>query len=139
MRTSILVTCLLITLASCDCDDRSALPCREIIKDEIFEAKVHDVWCLPDESLKITFGPILEDSRCNIPGFDCFWAGRTLLELLIETNEVAAYKDTLYAELNWQDTLSVGNYSLELNKIFPLERTDFTVDTAKYRFQMVLR
>ena len=129
---------LMILFLSCKVITESALPCKEIIPGAVFEAKVHDTWCLSDESVKITIGPILEDSRCNIKGIECVWAGRTVLELEIETKEITSYRDTLFAVDNWQDTLTIGNYTLSLTQILPLERLDFDIDTAAYTFQMIL-
>lgn len=130
---------LLLFSNGCKETTEHVLPCMEITEGTPFEAKVHDTWCLPDESVKITFGPILDDSRCNIPNIECVWAGQTLLELRIETTEIPnTYLDTLFAVNNWQDTISIGNYNLQLNRVFPLERSGFDVDTANYRFQMIL-
>lgn len=111
----------------------------EITPGVLFEAKVHETWCLADESVKLTVKSIVEDSRCNVKDIICVWAGRAVVELLIETKEASSYRDTFYAVENWQDTLSIGNYDLELAMIHPQERLDFVVDTASYRFQMVLK
>jgi hypothetical protein len=138
MRTLLFaISVMSILFSSCRNTD-SALPCNEITPDVAFETKVHETWCLPDESLKITIGTIVEDSRCNVKDIICVWAGRTVLELLIETKEVPFYRDTFYAVDNWQDAMTIGNYTLELTQVLPLERTDFVTDTAEYSFQLVL-
>ena len=140
MRTLIIFSILSAGLAfSCKELVNGATPCNEITLGATFEAKVHDTWCLPDEKVMITIGPILEESRCNVTGIDCVWAGRTVLELIIDTKETPEYRDTLVAERNWQDTITIGGYSLELNKIIPEQRATLAVDTAKYRFQMILK
>jgi hypothetical protein len=134
----ILIVTILLIYA---CRDRAgtALPCKEITPGVLFEAKVHETWCLPDESVKLSINSIVEDSRCNVKDIVCVWAGRAVLELLIETKEIPSYRDTFYAVENWQDTLSIGNYDLELALIHPQERLDTSVDTAAYRFQMILK
>lgn len=138
---AISLSLIALTLLLNACRDRSesALPCKEITEGVAFEAKVHESWCLPDGSVKLTVNSILEDSRCNVKDLVCVWAGRAVVELLIETNEVPSYRDTFYAVNNWQDTLQIGSHDLELTLVLPVERLDTNVDTAAYRFQMILK
>ncbi len=136
---ALLFSTLFLSILFVSCKDTdNALPCKEITPGVAFEAKVHDTWCLPDESVKITIGTVIEDSRCNVKDIVCVWAGRIVLELLIETNEEPFYRDTFYAVDNWQDEMMVGNYVLELKQVLPLERNDFVTDTSEYAFQLIL-
>lgn len=119
-------------------DSGGPMPCKEITEGAIFEARIHETWCLPDESLKITFQSIVEDGRCNVKGIECVWAGRAVLEFLIEEEGAQSYRDTLYTNDTWKGELELEKYTLSLLQIKPLERQDFVVDTAAYRFNMVL-
>lgn len=136
---SLSLIALIILLYACRDRAQTASPCKEITEGVAFEAKVHETWCLPNAHIKLTVNSILEDGRCNVKDIDCIWAGRAVVELLIETHEVPSYRDTFYAVHNWQDTLQVGGYDLELALIVPLERLLPVVDTAAYRFQMILK
>jgi len=127
-----------LCVSACREKTEVASGCMEITPGVAFDAKVHETWCLPDESVKITVGHILDDSRCNVLGIDCVWAGKTDLELQIETKEIPFYRDTLSALYNLKDTISIGSYSLELVKVFPEMRTTFDVDTTNYSFRMIL-
>jgi hypothetical protein len=98
---------------------------------------VHDTWCLPEESLKVTIRTIVEDSRC-VKNVLCSWEGYTVFEFFIETQSAPSYRDTLHAFMGLFGEMTIGNYSLKINQVLPLERNDFVIDTAEYRFQLVL-
>ena len=139
MRFLLLVVISSLALISCRDLTGRALPCQEITPDVEFVVKVHDTWCLPDESLKVTFNTILEDGRCNVKDIICVWAGQAVIELLVETYETGQYMDTLTAVDNWQGSIDIGSYTLALTQILPIERTEWEVDTTSYRFRMVLK
>ncbi|HEX5112662.1 MAG TPA: hypothetical protein VFV79_07435 [Saprospiraceae bacterium] len=87
---------------------------------------------------KITFGPFLEDSRCNVPEIDCVWAGRYVMAALIEGAETE--RDTFYAERDWRDTLHVYPYTIILNKVFPETRTTMgNLDSSAYSFEIIIK
>lgn len=127
----------IVVFSACD-KTRTALPCQHITPGTLFEARVHDTWCLPDGSVRITFNTIVEDSRCNVTDLACIWQGRTVLELIVTTSEAAKYTDTLTTDESWQGEIAIGSYTLSLTQVLPLMRDTTAVDTASYRFRMML-
>jgi len=130
---------LTITLSlACKDGADKVVPCQEITQGAPFDAAIHDQWCLPDESLKITFRSIVEDGRCNVAGINCIWPGRFVMDLLIEEEGSQPYVDTLATDETWKGDLALTNYTLSLLLVQPEQRSSFEIDTAKYQFQMVL-
>jgi hypothetical protein len=128
---------LLLALA---CKDTvpQVLPCQDMSPGAGFTAKIHETWCLKDESLKVTFSSIAEDSRCNVTGIDCIWPGRFVMDLLIEEQGSQPYHETLATDETWKGNITISNYTLSLLKVAPVQRSAIEVDTAKYAFEMVL-
>ena len=122
-----------------DCDaDTEDLTCKEITLNEPFIAKIGETWCRPEESWEVTFGPFIEDSRCNVPDIDCFWEGRYVMASLFDNGEVT--KDTFYAVTNWRDTLVHDQFTIILNKVYPELRADFEpLDPDKYSFEVIVK
>lgn len=138
MRSSLLFWMIsLLGITACREMTDNALPCLEITPGMPFEAKIHDTWCLPDGSLQLTFGPILEDGRCNIQEINCFWEGQMLLETEI-TNHGEMQKDTFRVIGQGSDTLVSGQWSIIMQHVSPEERPDFSIDTSAYRFTMLV-
>jgi hypothetical protein len=135
MRLILILSYLFTAIA---CEKQVPAPCQEITPGAVFKARIHDTWCLPDESLKITFTSVVEDGRCNITGIDCIWPGYAALGLRIETDAGEMWLDTLKTDQTWQGSTEVAGNTLSLLLIEPLVRSDFAVDTASYRFEMVL-
>ena len=138
MYSKLFILLLFLGAASCKDSEKGALPCNEITPGAYFDARIHDTWCLPDESLKITFDRILEDSRCNVIGIDCIWAGRTVIALKIDSETAGLYTDTLATDESWKGSIDAPGYTLSLDEIKPDIRTNIAVDTATYRFKMLL-
>ncbi len=138
MKLFIGTLAVILILAACK-ETSDVSPCNEITPGVTFNANIHDTWCLSNENLKITFNAILEDSRCNVLGVFCVWAGRSVIEFQIDPADGTPYKDTLTTDENWQGTLLVPGHSLTLLHISPEIRPDFNVDTSAYLFNMLLQ
>jgi hypothetical protein len=125
--------------SGCDKNNPSDHTCNEITPGQPFTARLGEQWCLEQENLKITFGPFIEDSRCNVPGIECVWAGRYVMDTTI-INSDATTQDTFYAVHNWTDTLYSGNLSIFLNKVFPETKpTTDPIDQKNYSFEVVVK
>ena len=136
MQAAAALLFLLTSLSSCD-KERHVPACLAFSENEAFTARVGETWCLEGDDLRLTFGPILEDSRCNVNEVDCFWPGRFVLALTLEDGETA--QDTFYAVDNWQDTLHYPGFDLFLDKVLPAVRpTTEWADTAAYRLEIRL-
>jgi len=129
---------LSLTFTSCDKKSEGTPLCDPITLNVPFTAKIGETYCIPTESWQITFGPFLEDSRCNVPGLDCFWEGQYVMAVTIESGEIQS--DTFYADGDWRDTLYNGSYSIILNKVFPESRVSMEpLDTSAYSFEMIIK
>jgi hypothetical protein len=127
---------LSLTFTSCDKKSEGDPLCNSFTLNVPFTAKIGETYCIPSEPWQITFGPFLEDSRCNVPGIDCFWQGQYVMAVTIDNGEIA--RDTFYAD--WTDTLYSGSHSIILNKVFPETRTSMTpLDTSAYSFEMIIK
>jgi len=130
--------CLTLLQFSCEKTSEGSPQCDQIALNQPFTAKIGETYCLPNQNWKITFGPLIEDSRCNVPDIDCIWAGRFVMGALIEGAE--SERDTFYAEREWRDTLHVAPYAIILNKVFPETRTTMEpVDTSGYSFEIIIK
>ena len=126
----------LMALTACDKKTTANLSCNQISLDIPFTAKIDETWCLDD--WKIRFGPFVEDSRCNVPGIECIWAGRYVMAATIDNGETV--QDTFYAVRDWRDTLYSGPYKVILNKVFPETRpTTDPLDPSAYLFEMIVK
>ena len=129
---------LSLSLSSCDKKSEGSPQCESVTLNKPFIAKIGETYCLPEDHWKITFGPFMEDSRCNVPGIDCIWAGRFVMAALIETNETT--RDTFYAQRDWRDTIQRGAYTIILNKVFPeIRETMEPLDTSAYSFEIIIK
>lgn len=128
---------MLIILSQAGCDKKSDnLLCNQITINKPFIAKVDEQWCLDD--WKIRFGPIQEDSRCNVVDVECVWAGRFVMAAEIDNGE--SVQDTFYAVSEWRDTLYNGPYKVILNKVFPEVRTSTDpLDDSAYSFEIIVK
>ena len=128
----------LVGLQICDKKAINHLSCNEFKLNKPFTAKIADQWCLEGAPLKITFGPMLEDSRCNVENIPCVWAGRYVLAATIDDGEM--HRDTFYAVNNWTDTLYHGNYRIILAKVYPEMRTSMEpLDPQAYSFDILVK
>ncbi|HUR30306.1 MAG TPA: hypothetical protein VMZ69_02675, partial [Saprospiraceae bacterium] len=100
MRILIAIVLLfgLTSLNSCDKKQESGLNCNTIIINQPFRAKITEDWCIGSD-WKIHFGPLVEDSRCNVPNIECVWAGRYVMEASIDNGD--SVRDTFFAVNNW--------------------------------------
>ena len=142
MKNYISLTVLVVSaiLSSPGCDPKSDAnpPCNAIILGQSFTARIGEVWCIPSSDWKITFGPLIEDSRCNVPNIECVWAGRYVMGATIFNNE--SIQDTFEAVYNWQDTLHSGPYSIYLNLVKPEVRTSTEpLDPSAYSFDITVK
>lgn len=129
---------LLFSFSACDKKNPPELTCSQMTLNKPFIARIGEQWCLEETNWKITFGPFLEDSRCNVTGIDCVWAGRYVMAATIDNGEPVL--DTFYAVNNWSDTLYQDGYSIILNKVFPeIRATMEPLDSSKYSFEVVLK
>jgi hypothetical protein len=130
---------LLFGFSGCDKNCSSDPSCNEINLNKPFTARLGERWCLESENLEINFGPFVEDSRCNVPGIECIWAGRYVMATTLVHGD-AAKQDTFYAVHNWTDTLYSGNLSIILNKVLPETRpTTDPIDQSNYAFDVVVK
>ena len=112
--------------------------CNEFTSGEPFIAKIDETWCLQDTDWRISFGPLIEDSRCNVPGIECVWAGRYVMAATIKQGETL--RDTFFAVNDWRDTIYSGGYQVILNKVFPETRpTTDPLPKSAYSFEVVVK
>ena len=124
--------------AGCEKKLNSGFSCNSITLNETFTAKIGEEWCLEAENWKIKFGPFVEDSRCNVPGIQCIWAGRYVMAATIDNGE--AVQDTFFAVDNWQDTLYQGGHQIILSKVYPEIRTSTEpLDPSAYSFDVIVK
>lgn len=112
---------LCLSMAGMGCETKSELPgdCQGFNFDQTFRAKIGETWCHSKPSFQITFGPLIEDSRCNVPNIECVWAGRyVMLATVLHGGDVIA-QDTFDAVSNWSDTLYNTPYTIMLQKVYP--------------------
>ena len=129
---------LLFGFSGCDKKNPSDLGCNQITLNKPFTAKIAEQWCLEETNWKITFGSFIEDSRCNVTGIECVWAGRYVMAATIDNGE--AIQDTFLAVNNWSDTLYQGSYRIILSKVFPEIRTTMEpLDPSEYSFEVVVK
>jgi len=131
---------LLFVLVAEKCEPVSdaGLRCQEITLNKPFTAKIGEEWCVPQSGWSINFGPVIEDSRCNVVNVECIWAGQFVMATTISNGEIN--QDTFYAINNWQDTLYANPFTIYLNKVNPEVRaTTEPLDPASYSFEMVVR
>lgn len=137
LRLTIIFSLPLLMFQSCD--DKLPFPanCMTFQAGVPFEAAIQETWCDESGDFALTLGPILEDSRCNVPGIKCVWAGRFVLAATFQHAGIS--RDTFYAVEAWRDTIVVDNREIILDKIFPETRTDMgIVDTSAYRFRLII-
>ncbi len=129
---------LLLNFSGCDKKNNTDALCNQITLKKTFTAKIDEVWCLDQANWSIRFGPLVEDSRCNVPNIDCIWAGRYVMAATIIDSD-GEVRDTFYAVQNWTDTLHQGIYNIYLNKVYPdIRPTMEALDPAKYSFDIVV-
>lgn len=129
---------VLAGLNSCDKKTENPLSCNHITLNTPFKARISEQWCVEAADWKITFGPFIEDSRCNVDGFDCVWAGRYVMAATIEKGETV--RDTFFAVHNWSDTLYHAPYQIILSKVYPETRLSMEpLDPAAYSFDIIVK
>ena len=129
---------LSLFLYSCDKKSEGTPLCNPITLGQSFTAKIGDTFCIPTDHWQITFGPFLEDSRCNVPGLECFWEGRFVMAASIDNGEIV--RDTFFADDDWRDTLYHGAYSIILDKVLPEVRQNMEpLDTSAYSFEIIVK
>jgi hypothetical protein len=128
----------MFTNQACDKNTDAELTCKSITVNKPFTAKIGEEWCIPATGWSITFGPTIEDSRCNVPEIDCVWAGRFVMAATIDNGEIT--QDTFFAVNNWRDTLYSGSYTIILDKVKPEIRSSTELlDPSAYSFDMIVR
>jgi len=134
----LLSLCLSLFSASCDKKSEGTPLCDPITLNKPFTAKIGETYCLPSEHWEISFGPFVEDSRCNVSGLDCFWQGQYVMGISIDNGEIV--RDTFYAVNDWRDTLFHAPYHIVLNKVFPETRASMEpLDTSAYSFEVIVK
>jgi hypothetical protein len=142
MKNYISLTVLLVSaiLSSPGCERKTDanFQCHEITLGETFTARIGEVWCVPSSDWKIAFGPMIEDSRCNVPDIECIWAGRYVLGTTIDNGELI--NQNFEAVNNWQDTLYSGPYTIYLNLVKPeIRPTTEPLDPSAYTFEIIIK
>ena len=132
------VSIFLLANTGCDKQSTNELRCKQIKPDQPFKAVIGEQWCLDNENWKITFGPFIEDSRCNVPEIDCVWAGRYVMGATIDNGK--SVQDTFFAVHNWTDTLTHNGYQIILAKVYPeVRQTMEPLDPSAYSFDIIVR
>lgn len=131
---------ILLIVNGCGKNEDNAAGCdNPITVNEPFTARVGETWCIPSESWKITFGPYIEDSRCNVVNIECVWAGRFVLAATLN-NGGSVTRDTFFAVHDWRDTMHTGSHQVILNKVFPeIRQNTDPLDQGAYSFEMVVK
>ncbi len=129
---------LLFSFSCCDKKNTYDAACNQITLNKPFIAGIDEQWCLDEAIWKIRFGPFIEDSRCNVTGIECVWAGRYVMAATIDNGELV--QDTFNAVNNWSDTLYQGIYSILLKKVFPEIRSSTDpLDPSEYSFEVIVK
>lgn len=129
---------IMLTLAGCDKLMNANPGCQSFELNKPFLAQPGEQWCLEETNWRIQFGSAIEDSRCNVEGIDCVWAGRFVMEATI--NDGIPVKDTFEAVHNWSDTLYHGPYSIILAKIYPEMRDSMGIlPSSQYSFDVIVK
>ena len=130
---------VLSSFSGCDKDSDENVGCNSFNLNETFTAKSGETWCLKGDDLEITFGSVVEDSRCNVPEIDCVWAGRYVSAVSFSDNG-EILKDTFFAVSNWRDTLYVNNHAVLLNKVNPEIRQEMgTLPDEAYSLEILVK
>ena len=138
------LTCAIVTLAGalisgCDHKPESPVNCNTITPGQTFTARIGESWCLPDDHWQITFGPAIEDSRCNVADIECVWAGRFVLGTTIQYQD-GVKQDTFDAISNWSDTLHNTPFTVILQKIYPEMRDSIgMLPASAYSFDVLVK
>ena|SRR5687767_7198794 len=134
MKTYIFAVALLCSAMQCE----EKILCSEFNLNQPFTARIDEKWCLESSDWNITFGPFIEDSRCNVPGIDCIWAGRYVMGVTIDNGQTI--QDTFFAQHNWSDTLYNGGYQIILAKVYPETRpTMEPLNPSEYSFDIIVK
>jgi hypothetical protein len=132
------VSVLLLANSGCDKQSSADLNCKPIVLDQPFKAGIGEKWCLDAKNWTITFGPFIEDSRCNVPEIDCVWAGRYVMGATFENG--GSVRDTFFAVHNWSDTLTFSGHQVILSKVYPeIRQTMEPLDPSAYSFDIIVR
>ncbi|HZV72044.1 MAG TPA: hypothetical protein VFG10_21055 [Saprospiraceae bacterium] len=132
------ISFLFLNFSGCDKKSNTDALCNQITLNKPFTAKLDELWCLDQDHWSITFGPFVEDSRCNVQGIECVWAGRYVMAATINDNQ-GVVRDTFFAVSNWSDTLHYSSYNIILKKVNPEFRTTMEpLDPSAYSFDMVV-
>ena len=135
---TVFIVSTILSSPGCDPKTDANLQCHEITLGKTFTARIGDVWCVPSTDWKIAFGPIIEDSRCNVPGIECIWAGRFVMSATIDDGEIT--NQNFEAVHNWQDTIYSGPYAIYLNLVRPeIGPTPGPSEPSVYSFDIVVK
>jgi hypothetical protein len=129
------VSALLICFALTSCDKKSEgqPSCNVITLDQPFTARIGETWCRPADNWEITFGPFMEDSRCNVPDINCVWEGLYAMGATFDNGEMT--QDTFVVIYGRQDTLTSGPFTVIVENVFPEMRTSVDpLDPSAYSF-----
>jgi hypothetical protein len=98
MKTLSLLTLLLLA-----CLSPATITFQEATLDKEFKIKINSHAVIQNESIKITFNKVLEDSRCP-EGARCAWAGNARVSLTVAKNsdqktfELDSYEGKTFVE-----------------------------------------
>lgn len=128
-----------LLLSACDPKSESPENCTTIVPGQSFTARIGQSYCLPEANWQITFGPAIEDSRCNVQDIECVWAGRFVLEATIRYGD-GSKTDTFDAISNWSDTLYNTPYTILLQKVYPEWRDSVgMLPDSAYTFKVLVK
>ena len=128
----------LLALTGCDKLINANPGCQTMELNKPFLAHLREQWCLEETNWRIQFGPVMEDTRWNVEGLVCVWAGRFVMEATINGGIPA--KDTFEAIHNWTDTLYHGPYSIILAKVYPEMRDSMGIlSSSQYSFDVIVK
>ena len=134
---TVLLISALISLADCHPKATADLHCNTITLNKPFTARIGEQWCIPSSDWKITFGPMKEDSRCNVANVQCVWAGKYVMGATIDNGETI--QQTFEAVTHWQDTIYSAPYTIYLNLVKPEVRpTTQPLDPSAYSFDIIV-
>ena len=135
---TVLLLSALVSNPGCDPKTDANLNCNTITLNKPFTARIGEQWCIPSTDWKITFGPVVEDSRCNVPNIECIWAGRFVMGASIDNGE--SINQNFEAVNSWQDTLYSGPYAIYLTLVKPEVRpTMDPLDPSAYSFDITVK
>lgn len=94
-----------------------------------------------DPGITVRFNKTVEDSRCPIDA-ECIWAGRVVVEVTFTQGGNSETKSLAlgdYSGSGYSNTVTFGNFSVELLNVLPAPKTSHQIAQDEYQLELVVR